>query len=103
MGFERNEFSDILITTIILEKIDRETRKQFELAVNTSDVPKFNNLMTFLEKRSQIMESIKKNVIKSKQKSEVKQNFLFIRTNRKEIVYYIMHHILFLNVVNSVL
>ncbi|KAF8776896.1 hypothetical protein HNY73_013834 [Argiope bruennichi] len=40
------------------EKVDKETRKQFELSLNTAEIPTFENLMKFLEKRSSLLESI---------------------------------------------
>lgn len=85
LKFERNDFSDILLTTVILDKLDKDTRKQFELSINATEVPKFDNLITFLEKRSQTLESITKNVpLKSKQ-FESKSKALLINSNNSKL------------------
>lgn len=85
LGFERNDLSDVMLITIILEKLDRESRKQFELSINTSEIPNFDNLMAFLEKRSQTLESIVKNVFyKPKQQSEAKPRSFLLNSNNND-------------------
>lgn len=54
---ERNNISDSLFTTIILEKLDKDTRKQFELPINTLEILSFDNLMTFLEKEINLLKA----------------------------------------------
>lgn len=85
LGFERNEFSDALISIVILEKLDKDTRKQFELSINSSEVIKLDDLIAFLEKRSQSLESINKNTnVKSKSNVEQKPKSLFIKSNNPD-------------------
>ncbi|GFX89184.1 DUF1758 domain-containing protein [Trichonephila clavipes] len=36
LGFERNNLSDLILLNIILKKIDRETRKQFEQSIDSN-------------------------------------------------------------------
>ncbi|GBN12719.1 hypothetical protein AVEN_172011-2-1, partial [Araneus ventricosus] len=56
---EQNKLSGVmLINKIILQKIDRESRKQFELSLKTAEIPTFDILMKFLEKRSSLLDSI---------------------------------------------
>ncbi|GBO35182.1 hypothetical protein AVEN_170974-1 [Araneus ventricosus] len=43
---------------ILLPKLDKESRKLFESSLETSDVPKLDNFLNFLEKRSLVIESI---------------------------------------------
>ena len=84
LGFERNNFSDVLISTIILEKLDKDTRKQFELSINSTEVVKLDDLITFLEKRSQSFESINKNTtVKLKSNHEQNKN-LFVKSNNSD-------------------
>ncbi|GFW66986.1 integrase catalytic domain-containing protein [Trichonephila clavipes] len=58
LGFERNNLSDLILLNIILKKIDRETRKQFEQSIDSNQIPELNTFIMFLEKRSQTIDSI---------------------------------------------
>lgn len=52
--FERNNFSDVLLTIKTLDKHHKDARKQFEQSTNTSEASNFDNLMMFLGKRKPI-------------------------------------------------
>ncbi|GFU93070.1 DUF1758 domain-containing protein [Trichonephila clavipes] len=58
LGFERNNLSDLILLNIILKKIDRETRKQFEQSIDSNQIPELDTFIMFLEKRSQTINSI---------------------------------------------
>ncbi|GFU11517.1 DUF1758 domain-containing protein [Trichonephila clavipes] len=58
LKYEQNDLSDIILINIILQKIDKESRKQFELSLKTAEVPTFDSTMKFLEKRSAVLENI---------------------------------------------
>ncbi|GFT19168.1 uncharacterized protein TNCV_303011 [Trichonephila clavipes] len=58
LKYEQNDLSDIILINIILQKIDKESRKQFELSLKTAEVPTFDSIMKFLEKRSAVLENI---------------------------------------------
>lgn len=55
---ERNKLSDALLINIILQKLDKESRRQFELTLSSTQSPEFDDLISFLEKLSSILESI---------------------------------------------
>ncbi|GFW48139.1 integrase catalytic domain-containing protein [Trichonephila clavipes] len=55
LKYEQNDLSDIILINIILQKIDKESRKQFELSLKTAEVPTFDSIMKFLEKRSAVL------------------------------------------------
>ncbi|GFW26900.1 integrase catalytic domain-containing protein [Trichonephila clavipes] len=57
LKYEQNDLSDIILVNIILQKIDKESRKQFELSLKTAKVPTFYSIMKFLEKRSAVLEN----------------------------------------------
>ncbi|XP_071042257.1 uncharacterized protein [Parasteatoda tepidariorum] len=59
LEYNRNDLSDIFILNIVLQKLDRETRRQYELNISSNDVPKLDDLFSFLEKRAQILENKK--------------------------------------------
>ncbi|GBM63593.1 hypothetical protein AVEN_204229-1 [Araneus ventricosus] len=50
LKYEQNKLSDVMLINIILQKIDKESRKQFELCLKTAEIPTFDILMKFLEK-----------------------------------------------------
>ncbi|XP_067122120.1 uncharacterized protein [Centruroides vittatus] len=83
LGYERNELSDILILNIVLQKLDKETLKQYEFSISSNDVPKLDNLISFLEKRSQILENINKaTFVKPRcNQDRVKPRNLFVKCN----------------------
>ncbi|GFY20337.1 integrase catalytic domain-containing protein [Trichonephila clavipes] len=58
LKYEQNDLSDIILINIILQKIDKESRKQFELSLKTAEFPTFDSIMKFLEKRSAVLENI---------------------------------------------
>ncbi|GBO33066.1 hypothetical protein AVEN_4184-1 [Araneus ventricosus] len=55
LRYKRNKLSDGMLINIILQKIDREPRKQFEFTLKTADIPTFDILMKFLEMRQRIV------------------------------------------------
>ncbi|GFV67154.1 DUF1758 domain-containing protein [Trichonephila clavipes] len=57
LKYEQNDLSDVILINIILQKIDKESRKHFELSLKT-EVPTFDSIMNFLEKRSAVLENI---------------------------------------------
>lgn len=58
VNYETNELCEIFLVNIILPKLDKETRKNFELSKSDNEVIKFQELLSFLEKRSSVLENI---------------------------------------------
>lgn len=58
LKYEQNNLSDAFLINIILQKLDRETRKLFEYTTKKTEYPKFTDLMSFLENRSSTLESV---------------------------------------------
>ncbi|GFX94384.1 DUF1758 domain-containing protein [Trichonephila clavipes] len=54
LGFERNNLSDLILLNIILKKIDRETRKQFEQSIDSNQIPELDTFIMFLEKEAKL-------------------------------------------------
>ncbi|GFY71485.1 DUF1758 domain-containing protein [Trichonephila inaurata madagascariensis] len=61
VGLELNEFSEALLINLILRKLDKETRKNFELNLASTELPKWEDFMDFLLKRCLILENIQTN------------------------------------------
>ncbi|GFW43366.1 integrase_H2C2 domain-containing protein [Trichonephila clavipes] len=58
LGFERNNLTDLILLNIILKKIDRETRKQFEQSIDSNQIPELDTFIMFFEKRSRTIDCI---------------------------------------------
>ncbi|GFS91387.1 DUF1758 domain-containing protein [Nephila pilipes] len=63
LNFERDELSNLLFLNIILEKLDGESRKQYELTLKDNEVPDFDEFLNWLERRNQILNSINSNAV----------------------------------------
>ncbi|GFS79813.1 integrase catalytic domain-containing protein [Trichonephila clavipes] len=51
LEFERDKLSDALLLNIILDKLDRDSRKQYELTLKDDNVPEFDDFLEILEAR----------------------------------------------------
>lgn len=75
LKFDRNNFTDILLVNIIIQKLNRETRQQYELSLKTKDVPSLTDLLTFLEQRALVLESVNRNLnTQASQKTSIGQH-----------------------------
>ncbi|GFX65898.1 DUF1758 domain-containing protein [Trichonephila clavipes] len=61
VGLDLNEFSKVLLINLILRKLDKETRKNYELNFASTELPKWEDFMNFLLKRCLILENIQAN------------------------------------------
>ncbi|GFQ89871.1 uncharacterized protein TNCT_479481 [Trichonephila clavata] len=77
-GLELNEFSEVLLIHLILRKLDKETRKNYELNLASTKLPKWDDFMDFLLKRCLILENIQKNnaIAVPSERSYKKKSFL---------------------------
>ncbi|KFM74595.1 hypothetical protein X975_22117, partial [Stegodyphus mimosarum] len=80
LDFARDKLSNVLLLNIVLDKLDRETRKQYELTLKDNEVPDFDTFLEFLERRCQILNSISAN-IPSKFNSE-RSKSLLVKSNK---------------------
>ncbi|GFS85110.1 DUF1758 domain-containing protein [Nephila pilipes] len=67
-----------------LEKLDRESRKQYELTLKDNEVPDFDEFLNWLERRNQILNSINSNAV-VKLNQEKPKSFLSRITNPLKI------------------
>ncbi|KAF8793504.1 hypothetical protein HNY73_004976 [Argiope bruennichi] len=58
MGLKQNSFSESLLINILMKKLDRESRRQFQLSLVSSDLPTWREFVEFLEKRCLVLENI---------------------------------------------
>ena len=63
LKFNLNNLAGAIFINILLQKIDRESRKLFEMSLKSNEVPELENLLGFLEKRSQLLDNFHKNTV----------------------------------------
>ncbi|GFU23926.1 DUF1758 domain-containing protein [Nephila pilipes] len=63
LDFEGDKLSNVLFLNIILEKLDRESRKQYEFILKDNKIPDFDEFLNWLERRNQILNNINSNSV----------------------------------------
>ncbi|CAL1262645.1 unnamed protein product [Larinioides sclopetarius] len=61
LKYEQNDLFDIFLINVMLNKLDKESRKNFELSQKSKDVPTFEQFITFLEQREAVLLSVIRN------------------------------------------
>ncbi|GBN79265.1 hypothetical protein AVEN_87624-1 [Araneus ventricosus] len=87
LEYNRNNLSDVLILNIVISKLDKQSRQYYESSLSSNEVPKLDDLISFLEKRAQILENINKNAaVKPKPFLERygKPKTFFVKPNKVE-------------------
>lgn len=62
LNYQRDALSNVLLFHIISDKLDKETRKQFELTLKGTDVPELDDFLVYLERKCQILSSIRSTI-----------------------------------------
>ncbi|GFX76471.1 integrase catalytic domain-containing protein [Trichonephila clavipes] len=81
LKYEQNKLSDVLLINILVEKLDRESRRNFELSHKSKTVPTFQEFIEFLEQRESVLLSVsvdrnaKVNPNKIKSYNELSDNY----------------------------
>ncbi|GBM85742.1 hypothetical protein AVEN_232238-1 [Araneus ventricosus] len=58
LELEANELVHQILINVVIQKIDKETRKQYEMSLTTNELPNWDKFIEFLRKRSQVLENI---------------------------------------------
>jgi Protein of unknown function (DUF1759) len=58
MGLECNNLVDQILITLVSNRLDGDTRKAYELQLVAEELPKFEDMLTFLQKRCHTLEAI---------------------------------------------
>lgn len=59
LDYNINSFSDALVLNTVLQKLDEDNHENYDVTKSSNEVSKLDNFILFLEKRSQILISIK--------------------------------------------
>lgn len=64
LNLEPNQFGGMLLINIIVQKLDDESRRQYEMSLSSNGLPEFDTFLDFLLKRCQILENLQNSVTK---------------------------------------
>ncbi|GFV14082.1 hypothetical protein TNCV_525581 [Trichonephila clavipes] len=73
-----------MLIFVITQRLDEESRKQYEMELHSNDLPKWNNFLDFLIKRSQALENVQRNSsLKNKNEYSPKFRSFVVKSNGK--------------------
>lgn len=58
LNYEGNKLSDALLLNVCLKKLSTETRRAFEFSLASTEVPSLDDFVTFLDKRTVVLEGL---------------------------------------------
>ncbi|GFU07922.1 integrase catalytic domain-containing protein [Trichonephila clavipes] len=84
LELEPNALCESMLIFVITQRLDDESRKQYEMELHSNDVPKWNNFLDFLIKRSQALENVQRNSsLKNKNEYSPKFRSFVVKSNEK--------------------
>ncbi|GBM20086.1 hypothetical protein AVEN_268410-1 [Araneus ventricosus] len=85
LGLELNELSEAILMNIILQRIDGDSRRVFEMSLTCNELPKWDDFIEFFSKRSQALENVQRSVPNTKPKLECSKKQSFVLQNDKYV------------------
>lgn len=58
LKLERDDLSSAILLNVLLNKLDKDTRKFYEASLTNNEIPDFDDFVLFLERRAQILSTI---------------------------------------------
>ncbi|GFW04242.1 integrase catalytic domain-containing protein [Trichonephila clavipes] len=99
LELEPNALCESMLIFVITQRLDDESRKQYEMELHSNDLPKWNNFLDFLIKRSQALENVQRNSsLKNKNEYSPKFRSFVMKSNEKPVRYVLQRHTQFLSV-----
>ncbi|GFU70623.1 uncharacterized protein TNCV_2971831 [Trichonephila clavipes] len=84
LELEPNALWESMLIFVITQRLDDESRKQYEMELHSNDLPKWNNFLDFLRKRSQALENVQRNSsLKNKNEYSPKFRSFVVKSNEK--------------------
>ncbi|GBN92666.1 hypothetical protein AVEN_114546-1 [Araneus ventricosus] len=82
-----NNLANAILVNIILERLDKDTRKAYELFIQTKGIPSLNELLKFLESRAMVLDQLGNTPSNNKfrkefQGSAYKSKNFFVNSNK---------------------
>ncbi|GFV39406.1 pro-Pol polyprotein [Trichonephila clavipes] len=86
LELEPNALCESMLIFVITQRLDDESRKQYEMELHSNDLPKWNNFLNFLIKRSQALENVQRNSsLKNKNEYSPKFRSFVVKSNEKPV------------------
>ncbi|XP_054709016.1 uncharacterized protein LOC129218718 [Uloborus diversus] len=86
LNLECNDLSNAIITNIVLQKLDKDSRKAYELSVATKEIPSLHELLQFIDNRSNVLDQLNTSIsnknVKGFQNHMSKPRNLFINADK---------------------
>ncbi|GFR26049.1 DUF1758 domain-containing protein [Trichonephila clavata] len=67
LKIEHNTFSELLLIQLVMQVLDTETKRLFEMTLESTDIPKWDDFLAFLNKRCLFLENLPSVGTKDKQ------------------------------------
>ncbi|GFR30072.1 DUF1758 domain-containing protein, partial [Trichonephila clavata] len=67
LKIEHNTFSELLLIQLVMQVLDTETKRLFEMTLESTDIPKWDDFLAFLNKRCLFLENLPSAGTKGKQ------------------------------------
>ncbi|GFW37027.1 integrase catalytic domain-containing protein [Trichonephila clavipes] len=84
LELEPNALCESMLIFVITQRPDDESRKQYETELHSTDLPKWNNFLDFLIKRSQALENVQRNSsLKNKNEYSPKFRSFVVKSDEK--------------------
>ncbi|GFX79346.1 integrase catalytic domain-containing protein [Trichonephila clavipes] len=84
LELEPNALCESMLIFVITQRLDDESRKQYEMELHSNDLPKWDNFLDFLIKRSQALENVQRNSsLKNKNEYSPKFRSFVVKSNEK--------------------
>ncbi|GFQ93710.1 integrase catalytic domain-containing protein [Trichonephila clavata] len=83
LKIEHNTFSELLLIQLVMQVLDTETKRLFEMTLESTDIPKWDDILAFLNKRSLLLENLPSAGTKGKQnfKDSPRHNSFILHTD----------------------
>ncbi|GFQ98628.1 hypothetical protein TNCT_717231 [Trichonephila clavata] len=69
LELEPNTLCESMLISVITQRLDDESRKQYEMELHSNDLPRWDKFLDFLIKRSQALENVQRNYSLKKRKN----------------------------------
>ncbi|GFY02362.1 uncharacterized protein TNCV_3502441 [Trichonephila clavipes] len=84
LELEPNALCESMLIFVITQRLDDESRKQYEMELHSNDLPKWDNFLDFLIKRSQALENVQRNSsLKNKNEYSPKFRSFVVKSDEK--------------------
>lgn len=67
LKIENNTFSELILIQVVMQVVDTETKRLFEMTLESSEIPNWDDFLAFLNKRCLFLETLQPAVTKGKQ------------------------------------